>query len=87
MKITAGLFFFLILAVATVKSQENTINEFVSIRYDKSFQVGALKHSNGIGLSLQYMVQRKVNRNILFNFEVFSLKNPKESKVQGFILK
>jgi len=65
----------------SLSAQDNRINEYAGIRFDKSLQFGAIKHSNGLGLNTQYLIQRKVNRLILFNYEIISLKHPKESKV------
>ncbi|HPD64468.1 MAG TPA: hypothetical protein P5265_09215 [Bacteroidia bacterium] len=62
-------------------SQDNSINEFTSLRYDKSISAGFEAHSNGYGINFQYFIHRTVNKNLLFSFDILSLKHPKETKV------
>jgi len=80
MKLLASLIFLFFILSINVFSQENAINEYTSIRYDKSFQGGILKLSNGLGFSVQYKVQRKSSI-FLFNLDIYNLKHPKESRV------
>ena len=62
-------------------AQQNQINDYTVIRYDYILHGGALLHTNGFGLDVQYMLNRKVNKNLVFNLDITSLKHPKETKV------
>lgn len=70
-----------LLIQSTLIAQQNKINDYTTIRYDHILHGGLLLHTNGIGLDLQYMINRKVNRNLVFNLDITSLKHPKETRV------
>lgn len=76
------IFIYLIFfSIIEVSAQDNKINEFTSLRYDKSFNAGFFVHSNGIGANIQYHFHRTVNRNLIFSFDLMTLKHPKETRV------
>ena len=60
---------------------QDEINKYTTASYNNSFNGGLFLHSNGWGVSLQYLANRKVNTNLLFNLDITTLKHPKETKV------
>ena len=62
-------------------AQRGEVNDYITIRYDNIIHGGIFLHTNGIGGDLQYLMNRRVNRNLVFNLNITSLKHPKETRV------
>ena len=73
--------FFLMVFCLQVYSQEDRINEYSSTSYDNALSYGITLHSNGFGIGLQYLSNHTFNRNYICNFDILTLKHPKETKV------
>jgi hypothetical protein len=65
----------------TISGQNNEVNEFTAVYYKNGFNGGIILHSNGWGIGLQYLANRNVNRNLIVNLDITTLKHPKETKV------
>jgi len=60
---------------------QDEINQYATASYKNSFNGGFFLHTNGWGISLQYLANRTVNTNLLFNLDITTLKHPKETRV------
>jgi len=60
---------------------QDEINQYATASYRNSFNGGLFIHTNGWGISLQYLANKTVNTNLLFNLDITTLKHPKETQV------
>jgi hypothetical protein len=72
--------FFFLLFFTNIFAQDE-INKYATASYKNSFNGGLFFHTNGWGISLQYLANRTVTKNLLFNLDITTLKHPKETKV------
>lgn len=79
-RIILSVFFCSIFHVAGY-SQNDRINEYTTTSYKNALTYGFTLHSNGLGLGFQYFNNHTFNRNIICNFDILTLKHPKETKV------
>ena len=74
------LYFFFLLLYTNIYAQDE-INQYATASYRNSFNGGLFIHTNGWGISLQYLANKTVNTNLLFNLDITTLKHPKETQV------
>jgi hypothetical protein len=74
------LHFFFLIFFTNIYAQDE-INKYTTAAYNNSFNGGFFLHTNGWGISLQYLANRTVNKNAIFNLDITTLKNSKETKV------
>jgi hypothetical protein len=74
------LFLSLSLFITTINAQDE-INQYTTVSYKNSFNGGFFLHTNGWGSSLQYLLNSTVNKNLILNLDITTLKHPKETKV------